>query len=194
MIDAAGLEALFDRHAQAAYGYALLVTRHPKDARQALLLGFRDAACGPTVEPSDVRKALLVLVNRWAQQFRRTHLHWRRVSASAAVSGQAGEMLATLSEPEAQRVALLRLDGIELRDLGPARADLALPSDGTWTPPPASMRSLVLLHALEAAQPGRRLRRWTLLWLAFFASLALALGAEACAPTLPPPAKARFSR
>jgi DNA-directed RNA polymerase specialized sigma24 family protein len=193
-LDAGAFATLYDRHAAAVYGYALLVTRKPKDARRVLARTFTALARSPerASTAGSLRRPLLALARPLAWDYR-SRRRWFRKKASFALDPSAPEELRKRldAEPDdsAEEAALRAVEGFGIRQLqseGALFAGVDKPVEGArWKSPPRSMRSLVLLKASDAARPGRRYLRWLALWSLVAGAFFVALATERATPRIP---------
>ncbi len=193
--DAAALDDLYDRHARSVYGYALALTRRPNEARRTLVKTFEALARGPELASTaaSLRRHLLALARpfAWAERSR-----WRprlpRLPRSFALDPSSSpDLIAEMdrvSEDAAEDTMLLALEGfggVQLDDQNAEPVSPATSTRGAWRTPPASLRSITLSRAREAARPARRYVRWLLSWALFVGALLLAFWTESGAPRLP---------
>lgn len=191
--DASALADLYDRHARSVYGYALALTRRPREARRTLIRTYQALAKGPeqACAAACLRRHLLALARpiAWAERSR-----WRlRLPALprgyALDPGSAPNLIAETNAArgqEAEESILMALEGIESLDRDEFEGPPPTPgSRGAWRSPPPSLRPLVLARAREAARPARRYARWLLSWALCVGALLLAVGSDSSSPRLP---------
>lgn len=189
------LAGIYDRHAAAVYGYALLVTRRPRQAAKILARAIAGLARSPerATTSGGLRRPLLALTRPLARREAERRRLWRRKRRSYALAPDAPAGLRERldrEEPEAaEETALRAIEGLGVREIQDETLPLPPLSDTApavaWRPPPASLRALVLLHAAEASQPARRYVRWVLSWGVFAAALVVAIFVESRTPRLP---------
>ena len=192
-LDAGAFAAVYDRHAAAVYGYALLVTRKPKDARRVLARTFSSLARTPerASTAGSLRRPLLALARPIAWDYR-TRRRWFRKKASFALDpsapGELRERLDAESDDTAEEAVLRAVEAFGVRELQTEGAPLEgvkRVEGASWKSPPRSMRSLVLLKASDAARPGRRYLRWLALWSLVAGAFFVALATERATPRIP---------
>lgn len=195
---ARALRLLYEEHAPAAYGLALLVTRGRRRAASALEAVLSELSRFPErfSEGGSVRLALLAASLRAAVPLNRRRRWWPPIPRSRAIGGEGtAELRAAVDaagDEEALRIALEAVEGIsperlQERSSAPGHPSRPGHAAARWAPPPRSLRGLVLMRAREAARPERRYVRWFLLWMVPLAGLVLMRLSERAAPRLPVP-------
>jgi hypothetical protein len=183
------LESLYDAHARSVYGYALAMTRRPREARRTLIRVFEALARAPESASGSLslRRHLLSLTRpiAWSERSRWGFRGLRRRSSYALDPASAGELKDETERAGADAVESVLLRAVEGIDGPLEETTTSSASRGAWRPPPASLRSLVLLRAREAARPVRRYVRWLASWGLLVGAVLLALASEAVTPRLP---------
>ena len=189
------LADLYDRHARSVYGYALAITRRPKEARRTLLRTFEELAREPESASTAgcLRRHLLALTRpfAWAERSRWRLRLPRQPRGYALDPSSSPDLIAEMnrvSEDAAEDTLLLAVEGfggVRLDEKDAEPVSPATSTRGTWRPPPSSMRSLTLSRAREAARPSRRYARWLLSWAFFVGAMLLAFWTDAESPRLP---------
>jgi DNA-directed RNA polymerase specialized sigma24 family protein len=188
--DEAALADLYDRHARSVYGYALAITRRPREARRALIRTFEALARGPDSASTagSLRRHLLSLARpiAWAERSRwrlRLPAHPRAYALDPEASSPDLIEEANQSADNGAEDTLLR--AVEGFDPDAEEVAPGTTTRGAWRPPPPSMRALTLSRAREASRPARRYARWLLSWALFAAALLTAVGSDVASPRLP---------
>jgi hypothetical protein len=189
------LRIVYDEHAAAVWGLALVVTRSRRRAARVLATLLTDLSQSPErfADGRDLRVSILAAAFKLAsQEARRKRWPWSRpvrrsLALERPVEAALAARLDSAGDDEALRIVLEAAEGLT-PDHVAAGASLAVPPGkpaARWQKPPRSLKALLLMKSTEAARPERKYVRWFLLWLAPLAGLVLARLSERTAPKLP---------
>jgi DNA-directed RNA polymerase specialized sigma24 family protein len=193
--DTAALSGIYDRHASAVYGYALLITRSPRAARRVVIATFAGLARQPerASTSGNLRRPLLALARPIAYAERPRRRWFRKKGSYALAASSPPDVLKRLdAEPEevAEGTALHAVEGIGVHDLQTESRSFGsgVVVGTAWRAAPGSLRALALMKATDAARPSQRYLRWFAIWAVFTSSVALAFGTQRATPAPPPAA------